>query len=621
MGQPKFIGLKNSSVAESRANAYPFRTLHSQSRNAEIIRSFPWAVTPLGAMQDWDANLFSNLELVLDATFPMFLCWGDDLHLLYNSAFEIALVGKGDCIGRPVREVFPEIWPDVRGFFENALSGDASYLEDLPLRLVRNDQPEETWWSISYSPVRDEAGVIRGVLAVVYETTRRVSAEAELRLREAELVALTDAAPNLMWRCDPDGVLTWANPALHAYFGLTSLSGVRWGDHVHPADARAARAIHDQSLRTLRAFEAQQRLFAADGRVHWFMVSATPILDDAGLITGWFGSAADIDEWRRAADELTDRDELLHRFSESEEALMWVGEASTRKIQALNRDCAEAWSLPPNPGGVNWETWIQFAHPDDRPQLSIVFDQAAAGEVAQARFRSAPTAPRMRRYHVTAFAMPGETTGRRVGGMIVEVASADDPKVYLIDPRLGSRNAMSHGLTRKGFRVRTFDDAAEFQKIAGDLAPGCVVVAVREDVEPIAKLAAALKRDRRLPWIAFGDLSGRLEDAVALMKLGARDILNAPTSDEVASAGNAALAVAFGKRSEPPQGNGGQRKIDQLSPRERQVLEGLVAGGTNKSIAKDLNLSPRTVETHRAHLMDRLGVGTLAELIKLAAGG
>lgn len=570
-------------------------------------------------MENWDVNLFSNLEMVLDARFPMFLCWGKNLHLLYNTAFEVALAGKGDCIGQPVSHVFPEIWPDVRSYFEAALEGRSSYMEDLPLRLVRNDRPEATWWSLSYSPVRAEDGTIQGVLAVVYETTRRVSAEAELRVREAELIALTDAVPNLMWRCDCDGLLTWANPALHAYFGLENLSGVRWDDYVHPVDVKAGRQVQQATMRAMRPFEVQQRLFSADGRVHWFMVSATPIRDGEGLITGWFGSAVDIDEWRRAADRMTDREEMLHRFYESDETLMWVGLADSREIQALNPDCSASWGLPSR-AGVAWETWIKLAHPDDRAQLSTLFDKAAAGEVAQARFRSASDAGRVRRFHITAFAMPGSSSGgRRVGGMVVEVPSAEDPRIYLIDPRQGSRNAMAHGLAREGFRVRTFDDAAEFQRIASDLAPGCVAVALRDDLDSTLKLAAALRRDRRLPWIVFGDMSGRLEDVVQLMKLGAADILNAPDPDGVAVAAYAILAVAFGRSTDPAPSDARQ-KVDRLSARERQVLDGLVAGGTNKSIAKDLNLSPRTIETHRAHLMDRLGVNTLAELIKLTAG-
>lgn len=570
-------------------------------------------------MDAWDDNLFSNLEMVLDASFPMLLCWGKDLHILYNAEFETALAGKGDCIGRPLSHVFPEVWPEVRSYFEAALEGRATFMEDLPLKLVRNDRLEASWWSVSHSPVRAEDGEIRGVLAVAYETTRRVSAEAALRVREAEFIAMADSAPNLMWRCDCEGLLNWANPALRAYFGLENLSGVRWDDHVHPVDLKAGREVQQATVRAMRPFEVQQRLFAADGRVHWFVVTATPVRDDAGLITGWVGSAVDIDEWRRAADSMTDREDMLHRFYESEETLMWVGQADSREIQALNPDSSDAWGLP-SQAGVRWETWINFAHPDDHAQLSILFDKAAAGEVAQARFRSAPDAGRVRRFHITAFAMPGSSSGgRRVGGMVVEVPSAEDPRIYLIDPRQGSRNAMAHGLTREGFRVRSFDDAAEFQKIASDLAPGCVVVALRDDLDPTLKLAAALRRDRRLPWIVFGDMSGRLEDVVQLMKLGSADILNAPDPDGVAVAAYAALAVAYGRSSDPAP-SGARQKVDQLSARERQVLDGLVAGGTNKSIAKDLSLSPRTIETHRAHLMDRLGVSTLAELIKLTAG-
>lgn len=79
---------------------------------------------------------------------------------------------------------------------------------------------------------------------------------------------------------------------------------------------------------------------------------------------------------------------------------------------------------------------------------------------------------------------------------------------------------MSHGLIRKGFRVRAFDDPAEFQKISGDLAPGCAVLVVRGEIAETPRTAVVLKASRRLPWIAIGDLQSRLNDVVQLMKLG-----------------------------------------------------------------------------------------------------
>lgn len=596
-------------------------SLCATGRSAELIRGFPWELTPLGDLDQWDSQFVSNLNLMLEAHFPMFLTWGSDNHLFYNDAFETALVGKGDCIGRPLQAVFPESWPQIRRFLMAALNGRPSYHEDLPVALVRNFTLTSTWWTVSYSPARTQDGSIGGVLGVLHETTRRIAAEQSLRSSEAALLAVTDMTPSLIWRSDRHGRIVWANQGLHAYFGLKTLDDVRWEDKVHPDEVETARQIGRENLLAGRPFACQQRLRGADGEFRWFIIRAQQIRDGEQFL-GWCGSALDIDDWRLAADDMQDRDRILRRFYESENTLMWVGVVGTREIEPLNPDLRPAWGMSADGRPVVWERWLTFAHPDDRPQLSGLFDRAAAGEVAQARFRSVSASGAVRRFHATGFALPdGDDGARRVGGLFVEVASNDDPRIYLIDSNPAAQNAMSHGLTRKGFRVRTFDDAAEFQKICGDLAPGCAILSISGDIDAVLKTAAILKANRRLPWIAIGNLHDRLQDVVQLMKLGAADILSSPTPDDVAAAGRAALAVAFGKVLERRGPGDALQKIAQLSQRERQVFDGLVAGGTNKTIAKALNLSPRTIETHRSHLMNRLDVSTLAELVQLAAEG
>ena len=594
----------------------------AQGRSAELIQAFPWEETPLGPLTEWDHQFVASLNLVLEAHFPMFITCGEANHLFYNDAFETVLVGKGDCIGLPISTVFPEAWPHMGHFLTDALDGQSNFIEDLPVALVRNSTLSSTWWSVSYSPARSEEGEVVGVLGVLYETTRRVTAEETLRQSEATLIAVTDMVPSLLWRCDANGRFTWVNQGLQTYFGIDDLAGVHWDDNVEPEDIETGRRVHAANIRAGRPFECQQRLRSADGQFRWFGIRAQQIVDEGGEVSGWYGSASDIHDWRMAADNLKEREELLHRFYESDATLMWVGVVATREIEALNPGCRKAWALPEDGSPTTWENWLSFAHPDDRPQLSNMFDQAAGGDVIQARFRSISETGSMRRFHATGFAIPDGGDGRkRVGGLVVEVASNEDPRIYLIDAEPGSQNAMFHGLTRKGFKVRAFDDAAEFQKISGDLAPGCAILVIRGDIESSLKTAAILKANRRLPWIAVGDFEDRLHDVIQLMKLGAADILTSPGPDDVAAASHAALAVTYGKAAESRAPADARQKITQLSQRERQVFEGLVAGGTNKTIAKDLDLSPRTVETHRAHLMDRLGVKTLAELVKLSAEG
>ena len=596
--------------------------LTALGRSADFIRAFPWNSTPLGPLEQWDEQFVATLTLVLEQRFPMFLTWGPDNHLLHNDAFETVLVGKGESIGQPLKAVFPESWYVVGPVVVEALKGRSSYFEDLPIALLRNNVLEPTWWSFSYSPARREDGSVGGVLGVVYETTRRMVAEESLRHSEAALLAVTDMSPNLLWSCDLEGRLTWMNQGMQDYFGLQSVKGVYWDDNVHPEDIETAHRVHEMCLKTGREFQCQQRLRDGEGRSRWFIVRCRQMRNDAGEAIGWCGSASDIDDWRGAADGLQERDELMKHFYEGEATLMWVGTVATRQVEALNPRSRSVWALPEDGSPIVWEDWLTFAHPDDRPQLSNLFDRAAAGEVAQARFRRVSPTGAVRRFHVTGFSVHSDDDGaRRIGGLVVEVASDTEARIYLIDRNGSSQNALSHALSRQGFKVRTFDDGAEFQKISGDLQPGCVILAAERDFEQTLKTAAALRATRNLPWIAIGDFDNRLHDVVQLMKLGAADILTAPGPDAVAAASRAALAVAFGKTAGSKAPADARQKLAQLSPRERQVLDGLVAGGTNKSIAKALDLSPRTVETHRAHLMDRLGVSTLAELVKLASEG
>ncbi|RYG19974.1 MAG: hypothetical protein EON96_01915 [Caulobacteraceae bacterium] len=156
-------------------------------------------------------------------------------------------------------------------------------------------------------------------------------------------------------------------------------------------------------------------------------------------------------------------------------------------------------------------------------------------------------------------------------------------------------------------------------KGSGDLVEAAAAEAMAGALTQVVKAAASLNLAPHLRWIAVGEFEHRLEDVVRLMKLGAADVLSNPDLASIADASQAALALARPEPERSPAPESARQRIEQLSRREREVLNGLVSGGTNKSIAQNLLLSPRTVETHRAHLMDRLGVSTLAELVRLAS--
>jgi two-component system response regulator FixJ len=111
---------------------------------------------------------------------------------------------------------------------------------------------------------------------------------------------------------------------------------------------------------------------------------------------------------------------------------------------------------------------------------------------------------------------------------------------------------------------------------------------------------------------------GSVQSAVRAMKAGAVDFIEKPFDDEVLlNAIKASLSPA-GRNAKDDDAPAAARRLAALSPREQQILDGLLAGRSNKLIAYDLGLSVRTVEVHRAHMMERLGVRQLSEAIRLA---
>lgn len=594
--------------------------LHLQGRGgcADLIRSMNWEHTPLGPTHLWDGALVSTLNLMLGARFPMFLIWGPEWRLFYNDAYQSALSGKTHCMGRPFQSVFPEAWAQTGPLLQRAWAGESFYLEDYHVPLERDGLLSDTWWSFSYSPILSEAGTAAGVLGIVHETTRRILTEQALWSSEAALRSVTDKAPALMWRCAPDGRIEWVNQRLEDYAAISVLSETNWVDLVHPEDRAEARVIHDASLKSGRPFEAQQRLLGADRAYRWHLVRAQQMLDETGDLVGWCGSAVDIDDWRAAAGAISDRDTRFHEISTASTSLIWSADVATRRVEGLNPRFRSAWALPSDGAPVIWEDWLATLHPEDRAKMAGVFDRVAAGETIQREFRAASPAGEPRCFHATAFPIL-DTNGavRRIGGLMVEVSRGHDFRVYLVG---ADDDALARGLGDDGYKIRRFDGVPALLNVIDDLLPGVVVIGKAARLADIIDGAPTLKANaQRLPWMVIGPLEIQLGEVVHLMKHGAANVLAEDAPIEVVqSAVQAVQPTPEGVAHRAPSAEARQR-VAQLSMRERQVLEGLAAGGTNKTIALKLQLSPRTVETYRAQLMDRLGVRTLAELLRIAA--
>ncbi|MGZ3349075.1 MAG: response regulator transcription factor [Xanthobacteraceae bacterium] len=185
----------------------------------------------------------------------------------------------------------------------------------------------------------------------------------------------------------------------------------------------------------------------------------------------------------------------------------------------------------------------------------------------------------------------------------------DDPAV---------RRSLERLLDAAGFHVVSYQSPAAFLNAASGLSAGCVLLDFRMPGVDGLEVQARLNRLRvNLPVIVMTG-HGDVPSAVRAMKAGAVDFLEKPFDDETLLN---AIGGAFAKTSRligDREAERAAQRIATLSPREREVLDALLAGRPNKVIAFDLNISVRTVEVHRARMMERLGTKQFADAIRLA---
>lgn len=198
------------------------------------------------------------------------------------------------------------------------------------------------------------------------------------------------------------------------------------------------------------------------------------------------------------------------------------------------------------------------------------------------------------------------------------MTSADGRIVYLVDDDEAIRRSAGFMLKTSGFTVKSFATGLEFLK-ERELAPGCVLLDVRmPGMDGLEVQKALRERGDDQPVIVMTG-HGDVSVAVKAMKEGAVDFIEKPfekaTLLEAIDDGFARLERSDRGRLRAEEA---RVRLNSLTPREMDVLHGLVRGHPNKTIAYDLDISPRTVEIHRANLMGKLGVHSLSDALRIA---
>ena len=484
----------------------------------------------------------------------------------------------------------------------------------------------DAFFGYLWGPVRGEDGAVELVVGVSRDTSERHAFEEALKTSEARLRAATELVGLGIYSWDPvTGALEW-DARLRAMWGLASDAVVDTAVYeagIHPEDlSRVQEAIaacvdpagdgrYGIEYRVIGRDDHATRHIATSGR--------TTFAD--GHAIGFIGAAIDVTAQRRSEAAIRASEAQFRGFAENSSNLMWIADPATAAFIYRSAAFERIWGAPVDAAPTRFEDWMRFVHRDDRARVERAMASVRAGDVEQYEYRICRFGDgAMRWLRDTSFPIRdehGEVT--RIGGIAEDLTQEDGNQVYIVSTVSSEARKLAALIRDAGYRARTFGNAPAFLDIAPVLAPGCVLVDLRKARQEGLSIPRELKaRAIALPTIALDEPSAGAAAAVAAMKAGALDYLTARGENALRATLTAAMADCHGAMRPTARDESAGARIARLTPREREVLLGLVEGGTNKVIGQKLGISPRTVELHRAQVMNRLNASNLTELLQIA---
>ncbi len=284
------------------------------------MRAHDWSASPLGHPETWPQALRSVVSLMLGSRFPMFVAWGPERGFLYNDAYVEILGNKHPAaLGQRFHEIWSEIWPDIAPLIEKAMAGEATWAENLPLVMRRHGFDERTWFTFSYSPVRDDTGAVVGMFCACTETTAKVTAEDALRASEARVSGVLEGMGEGFMLLDHDFRILQMNAEgfrLEVRPPDQVLGRSHWdvypGSETMPVGRMYLRAMRERISLTL-----EHRYVWPDGHAAWLEVRAYPHPEGLALFY------RDVTERRGREDALREAEARFQTIANSIDQMVW----------------------------------------------------------------------------------------------------------------------------------------------------------------------------------------------------------------------------------------------------------------------------------------------------------
>jgi len=237
------------------------------------MRALDWSSSPLGDPARWPQSLKSVVGLMLSSKFPMFVAWGNELGFLYNDPYAEILGAKHPAaLGSKFYDIWSEIWSDISPLIDAAMSGEATYREDLPLVMNRKGFDEQAYFTFSYSPVRGDDGAIAGMFCACTETTEKVVSEIRMRESEEQFRDVFEHAGVGMIQIDSNWRILKSNRAYSDISGRSEeeLKGLSSLAFTHPDDVELSETnLKRIDSREVERVSFEKRYVQPDGRIIW----------------------------------------------------------------------------------------------------------------------------------------------------------------------------------------------------------------------------------------------------------------------------------------------------------------------------------------------------------------
>ena len=491
----------------------------------------------------------------------------------------------------------------------------------------RSPSGHGAYFAFLWGPVRADDGSVELVVGVSRDTTRRHADEEALRRSEARLRAATELVGLGVYSVESGDRRARLGRAIARDVGPAAGSPVDPGlfeAGIHPDDLPRVRDAVAACVDPAGdgRYNIEYRVVGRDDGVTRGIATAGRTTFEGGRAVGFIGAAIDVTAQRRAEAAIRASEALFRSFAQHSSNLLWIADPAAGHIIYRSPAFETIWGLSREDAPTSLADVLDVVHPDDRRQVERALATVQAGEVAQYDYRLVrPRDGTIRWLRDTSFPILDEDGAvSRIAGIAEDLTPEDRRQVYVVsterdrgapldDARQGlgvSGPGSSQAPARSSTSLRSSRPAASSSICAG---LGCRVSRSR---------ASSRRVPSTLPAIVLDGPAADVGCAVAAMKAGAIDYLTVTDEESLRTLLVKAMAECRGLPRTTRRDESAAARVGRLTPREREVLSHLVDGETNKMIGQQLGISPRTVELHRAHVMNRLNATNLTELLQVA---